>query len=203
MRRLVSTLADTVRQDVRYGIQLLPSIAVMSATLVAVACEFWHGRWGRVIAGGLAAIIVVASYGEVWKKSPVCLREAIVNSRSRLALERELAKNLKLLPSNAKYLMYLGHHVGVMQDSGIELRRVIHEGNHRSWLQPSDPQGLWERTLMNPGNEVEYVVMFDGDPVDNRVNREGLRLKWVVQSAGQATARIWETKKVPDSKVSR
>ena len=188
--------------NVRYGIQLLPAIAVMTATLVAVACEFWHGRWSRVVIGGLVLVLVVASYGVIWKKGPVCFREALVNSRSRLALERELAKNLELLPSSATYLMYLGDHVGVMQDAGIQLRRVIHEGNHRPWFRPADPEGLWEKTLADPGSAVDYVVSFDGDPVDRQVNRAGLRLKWVVQTAGQATARIWETRKVVDSKVS-
>ena len=188
--------------NVRYGIQLLPAIATLTAVLVSVACEFREERWPRFVIVGVIVALTVSSYVGVWKKQPVCYREAFVNSRSRLALEGELAKNLKLLPEHSTFLMYLGDHVGALQSAGITLRRVIHEGNHRPWFKPSDPQGLWEKTLTDPGSAVEYVISCDGDPIDRKVNRSGLRLKWVVQTPGQSIARIWETSKVVQSDVS-
>ena len=48
--------------------------------------------------------------------------------------------------------MYLGNHVGALQQAGIPLRRVINEGNHRTWKQPADQDGLWERSA---GQSVE------------------------------------------------
>jgi hypothetical protein len=188
--------------NVRYGIQLLPAIAAMTAVVMSVACEFRKGRWIRLVIIAVIVAITGSSYAGVWKNQPVCFREAFVNSRSRFAMEGELAKNLKLLPDQSTFLMYLGDHVGALQSAGIELKRVIHEGNHRPWFKPSDPQGLWEKTLADPGSAVDYVVSFDGDPVDRKVNRAGLSLKWVVQTPGQSTARVWATRRVVQSDVS-
>ena len=117
-----------------------------------------------------------------------------LNSKARIALEKELAHNLRLLPEDATFLMFLGNHVGALQEAEIELRRVVHEGNHRTWKRPADPEGLWEKALANPGGHVGYVISFDGDDVDRLVNRDRLTLKWVVNTPGQATARVWEAR---------
>src|SRR5205823_14067719 len=132
-----------------------------------------------------------ASYGSILR-DPSCFREAWVNSRTRLALEHELAAYLKALPQNSTLLMYLGDHVGALQDAGIPLRRVINEGNHRVWKQPSDPEGLWERALANPEKHVDYVIAFQGDPVSSGSNTSLKPLK-VIDVPGQARATIYAT----------
>ena len=58
-----------------------------------------------------------ASYASIWS-APVCFREALVNSRGRIALERELADFLRVLPPDSTLLMYLGSHVGAVQQAG-------------------------------------------------------------------------------------
>ena len=40
----------------------------------------------------------------------------MINSQGRLVLERELANFLKALPADSSVLMYLGNHVGAVQD---------------------------------------------------------------------------------------
>jgi hypothetical protein len=184
--------------NVRYGVQLLPAFAAMTAVVVSVIVELVHSPRGRVAVGVCALALVAGSYARVWSRGPVCFREAWVNSRTRIALGRELARHLKSLPENARFLMYLGDHVGTMQNAGIDLRRVIHEGNHRPWKKPSDPDGIWEKALANPRAHVEYVISFDGDDVDRMMNREGLTLKWVVNTPGQPVARVWETQRIVD-----
>ena len=68
----------------------------------------------------MAGVLLVAiSYIGVWRAQPACYREALVNSRTRLQLERSLADQLRNLPPKATLLMYLGEHVGVLQDAGI------------------------------------------------------------------------------------
>jgi hypothetical protein len=179
--------------NVRYGIQLLPAFAAMTAVVVSALYDVVRRQRSRVaIAVGVAGLVVV-SYGMDWSRGPVCFREAWVNSRSRLALESELGRNLQLTQPDATFLMYLGDHVGAMQSAGIELRHVIHEGNHRPWKKPTDPDGLWEKALANPREHARYVIAFEGDEVDRRVNRDGLTLKWVVHTTGQPTARVWAT----------
>jgi hypothetical protein len=180
--------------NVRYGAQLLPAFAAMTAVVFSVVLDFVRGRAGRLAVGAFLLALMAGTYGLVWRRGPVCFREASVNSRTRLALEKELAHNLRLLPENATFLMYLGDHVGALQDAEIDLRRVVNEGNHRPWKRPADPEGLWEKALANPGAHVGYVISFDGDDVDRMVNRDRLTLKWVVNTPGQATARVWEAK---------
>src|SRR5205807_4332396 len=135
---------------------------------------------------------VLASYASIWH-NPICFREAWVNSRTRLALEHELAAYLKALPQNSTLLMYLGDHVGALQDAGIPLRRVINEGNHRTWKQPSDPEGLWERALADPSRYADYVVGRVGDPVWRAVQQQTLQPIAQIEVAGQPPATIYRT----------
>ncbi len=62
--------------------------------------------------------------------------------------------------------MYLGGHVGALQQAGIPLRQVINEGNHRTWKQPSDREGLWETGFgeSRPDMLTSWWPC-DGDPV--------------------------------------
>ena len=85
----------------------------------------------------------------------------------------------KALPPDATLLMYLGEHVGAVQQAGIPLKRVINEGNHRVWKQPFDPDGLWERALANPAEFADYVVAFEGDTVWQAV--QGRQLQELVE----------------------
>ena len=169
---------------------VLPAFAAMTAVVFLVVADFVKVRPGRIAVGVCLLGLVAGTYGMVWRRGPVCFREASVNSKARLALEKELAHNLRLLPENATFLMYLGDHVGALQSAEIDLRRVVHEGNHRTWKRPADPEGLWEKALANPGAHVGYVISFDGDEVDRLVKRDRLTLKWVVNTPGQATARV-------------
>jgi hypothetical protein len=90
--------------------------------------------------------------------------------------------------------MYLGEHVGALEQAGIPLRSVIHEGNHRVWKQPVDGEGLWERALADPGGLADYVVAFEGDPVWK--GRQGRQLPELVEieTTGQPRAVIYRAR---------
>ncbi len=89
--------------------------------------------------------------------------------------------------------MYLGDHVGALQQAGIPLRQTINEGNHRPWKQPSDREGLWERALANPAQYVDFVVALDGDPVAAGAQKQDLSSIVVIRTAGQPSATIYWT----------
>ena len=93
--------------------------------------------------------------------------------------------------------MYLGDHVGALQQAGIPLRRVINEGNHRTWKQPVDAEGLWERALADPAQYTDFVIAFEGDPVSSAVhsavNKEGLAPLAVIRVSGQPKVTIYQT----------
>jgi hypothetical protein len=179
--------------NVRYGLELLPALVVF----VALATHFMVGlvrnSWGKFLVRIAVFIFVAASYRSVWRAQPVCYHEALINSRSRIALESELAATLKTFPANSTLLMYLGDHVGALQQAGIPLRRVINEGNHRTWRQPADPEGLWEQALSNPSQHADFVIATEGDPVSTSVQTKGLIQIAQIHVPGQATTTIYRT----------
>jgi hypothetical protein len=180
--------------NIRYGLQLLPALVgflTLAALYGASAARGVPARWAiAALAVGFSA----ASYVGVWRAEPGSYREAWVNSRTRLQIEHQLAEQLKRLPPDASVLMYLGEHVGALQEAGIPLRRTISEGNHRVWKQPADPDGLWERTLASPGQYADFVVAFDGDTVWQAVHQRGLPVVARIEVAGQHAATIYRSR---------
>jgi hypothetical protein len=181
--------------NVRYGLQLLPAFAVAIAVVVGLAAgaRQWNKRVRIVIAVGTCAL-VIASYASVWHAGPICLKEAQINMRTRNQLEKQVAAWLTHLPSDSTLLLYLGDHVGALEQAGIPLRRVIHEGNHRVWKQPSDPNGLWERALANPSAYADYVVAFEGDPVWQAMQGQHLRELVEIHVTGQARGILYRAR---------
>ena len=177
--------------NVRYGLQMVPAFCVAISVLVVLAIRPSGGPWlrlGRVLAIGA---LVVASYGTVWHAGPTCLQEAQINMRTRNELEAQLAIWIEKLPPDATLLMYLGDHVGAVQRAGVPLSRTINEGNHRVWMQPRDPDGLWEHALADPAKYADYVLAFEGDPVWEAVHDKHLRELVEIHVSGQARAVLY------------
>jgi len=178
----------------RYGLQLLPMFAVSAGVLTASV--FLLGAGGRY-GGKLVALIfalMIVSYASLWKAEPPCLREAQRNWKIGHPLNSAVQRVVERLPPNSRFLMDIGEHVGVMQQAGIPLRRVVNHENHRLWKRPSDPEGLWERALADPPRYVDFVIAFDGDLVDQGVNRANLTLLTEIHATGQPRARIYATR---------
>ncbi|HEV2714723.1 MAG TPA: hypothetical protein VGU64_05620, partial [Terriglobales bacterium] len=181
--------------NVRYGLELLPAFAVFVPLAVIFVMKVARTRNLQLVAAIALLGFMLASYASIWR-DPICLHEAWANSRTRIALERELAAYLMALPPDSALLMYLGDHVGALQDAGIPLRRVINEGNHRVWKQPSDPEGLWERALANPERYTDFVIAFEGDPVSVQVNKAKIASLAVIHVFGQPQATIYRGQRV-------
>jgi hypothetical protein len=182
--------------NVRYGLELLPAFAAFTAIALYWALSS-VGKPGMKSGISCAAILLIAgSYTFVWRSQPICFREARVNSGSRLALEAELARTLQRIPADSTILMYLGEHVGALQDAGIPLRRTINESNHRPWKRPEDPDGLWERALADPKQYADAVVTVGDDLVAKRVNRKDLTSIAVIRTSGQPPATVYWTHEV-------
>ena len=181
--------------NLRYGLELLPALAATLGILAYVATKAAKGPGviGVVVTAGIIGT-VLAGYVSVWQKEPVCLREATVNSRNRAALERQLATWLRKLPSDSTVLMYLGEHPGAIQQSGIPLKRVINEGNHRVWRRPSDAEGLWERALAAPERFADYALAFEGDPVWEATRGRGLKELVEIEVTGQPRAVLFRAR---------
>jgi hypothetical protein len=127
-------------------------------------------------------------------QQPISFSEGWVNSRTRIALETQLAKELQKLPTRASILMYLGEHPGALQQAAIPIRRIIYEGNHRTWVQPKDPDGLWERALADPPKYADYVVAMEHDAVDTGADKTNLTPIVILHVMGQPQATIYRTR---------
>src|SRR5271165_7099386 len=160
--------------NVRYGLQLLPAFAVfvpmgisflVQSAMKLPSLKPSQLRWpiAATVLGIL--LLAVSSYAAIWRADPICYREAEVNMKARAALDRQLGEWIKNFPSNSTLLVYLGEHVGALEQAGIPLRHTINEGNHRVWMRPSDPEGLWEHALSDPAAYADYVIGFQGDSV--------------------------------------
>jgi hypothetical protein len=181
--------------NVRYGLELLPAFAAGLAVLAGLVLKSYR-RHDRLRVGAALSVlaVAVASYGSIWQAGPICYREAAVNMRRHLSLDQQLANWLKAIPPDSTLLMYLGEHVGALQQAGIPLKRVINEGNHRVWKRPSDPDGLWERALANPAAFADYVVAFEGDPVWRAVQGHQLKELVEVKVTGQPRAILYHAR---------
>ncbi len=175
----------------RYGLQLLPMFAISAGVLAASA--FLLGAGGRH-RGKLVALVfalMIVSYASLWKAEPQCLQEAQRNWKIGHPLNSAVEGVVARLPRNSRFLMDIGEHVGIMQAAGIPLRQVVNNENHRQWKRPSDPEGLWERALADPPRYVDFVITFDGDLVDQGVNRANLTLLTEIHATAQPHARIY------------
>jgi len=180
--------------NVRYGIELLPMFAVFVGLVAFWGMEFFRGAKTKAIVLASVGILVVASYATALYQEPISFSEGWVNSRTRIALETQLAKELQKLPLRTTILMYLGEHPGALQQAAIPLRRIIYEGNHRTWVQPKDPDGLWERALADPPKYADYVVAMEHDAVDTGADKTSLTPIVILHVMGQPQATIYRTR---------
>ncbi len=181
----------------RYGLQLLPMFAVSAGVLAASVFLLGSG-WRQVGKLALLVALVVISYASVWKAGPQCLQEAQRNWEIRHTLNSAGQRVVARLPRNSRFLMDISEHVGVMEQAGIPLRQVVNNENHRPWKRPTDPEGLWERALADPPRYVDFVIVFDGDAVDQGANRTNLTALAEIHATGQPHAHIYATRSAPN-----
>ena len=167
--------------NVRYGLQLLPAIAAFSA----LGYEFLRNFFPSKVLAAAAVVLIALSYHSVWHSTPICLREAQVNGRERLAFEQSLAAELKKLPGSTSLLMDSSAHPGALQLAGIPLRRVLRESNSQSW----------QAALTRPAQGADYIIAFPGDAVARAVQQhpEGLEQVATVGTPGLPEAIIYRT----------
>jgi hypothetical protein len=169
--------------NVRYGLELLPVFAVFPVLLIASVAQLLRSYKRELAAYAALVACVAASYFSAWAETPITLREARANSRTRVAIEEGLAKFLARLPANSTVLMYESAHVGALQRAGIPLKQVVSEVSHPDW----------EWALLDPAGKADYIIAFDGDPVwlSAREHRGELKEVMAITVAGQARCVIY------------
>ncbi len=152
----------------------------------------WN-RWTDAVTFLAILLLVVASYGVIWRADPICYREATINMRGRVALDRQLADWIESLAT------------------GFHVADVPGRARRARWSKPvfrcgesstkaiiacgsglSDPEGLWERALADPAQYADYLVGFDGDPVWSAAENHHLTALVEIHTTGQPPAAIFQ-----------
>jgi hypothetical protein len=137
---------------------------------------------GRVGMPVMMMLIVVNTLAMV-HAVPLVLKEAMVNSRGRLALEEPLSRQLALFGRDATILMENSNHIGALQTAGIPLKQTIGPGDYY----------LWRDALKAPAEKADYVVTIAGDELDAAVKKhpQGLTELAIICSSKQPCVRIY------------
>jgi len=174
----------------RYGMELLPALAVFAF----LAVQWIERRWSetqpmakRLMQPIVLLLIALNTVGMMYR-TPLVLKEALVNSTTRVGFETALARQLGGFPYGSTILMYNSDHVGALQDAGIPLRMTVNEG---------DSDGF-QAALAAPAEHAVYVVAIAGDPVAQAVaaHPEGLTEVTILCTTGQPCARIYRSDRV-------
>jgi Dolichyl-phosphate-mannose-protein mannosyltransferase len=169
--------------NVRYGLQMLPAIAVFTALLVDLTGALFPRR--RLWVAAAVLLVTGWSYFAVWRATPITLREAEVNGAARMRFEHQLAKELEKLPAGATIMMDCSSHSGAVQVAGIPFRRVLRESNPPHW----------EIALSRPAESADYLVAIDHDAVAAAIENYPQHLKKVavIGSPGTLQASIYRS----------
>jgi len=179
--------------NLRYGLQVLPAVAVFGSFALDAAWSLVPGPLPQ------RALALAATGLWLWgavlsAPCPASFLEASRNMQGRVSLQERLAVELQRLPPNSSILMALRDFPGAPQRAGLPLRRLINENDQRLWLRPYDEQGLWERALESPSSQADYAVGFAGDPVDAAVAKNHLVPLVSIEVPGQPRATIYRAR---------
>ena len=118
---------------------------------------------------------------------PLVLKEALVNSTTRVPFERNLALVLEGLPPGAAILMQESDHIGALQDAGIPLRQTLNESDYDTW----------HAALEDPAGHAAYIIALEGDTVAKAVaeHPDGLEELTILCGTGQPCARIYQSQR--------
>lgn len=176
--------------NTRYGMELLPIFALSLGFLAAWLMNMMEKRWPRyaplILLAGIVLILLDAS--ALLRATPIVLKEAIANSRTRIPFEQAYARALQQLPPNGPILVWTSDHIGAFERAGIPLRRTINETDYYRW-KPS---------LDHPAQSAAFVIAADHDAVAQAVaaHPQGLTLLNILCSTGQPCVRFYRSSRL-------
>jgi hypothetical protein len=177
--------------NARYGMGLLPALSIYGA-LAAERLEVWFRAQGKIWTRfavrfwqPLAMVLCVANSIAMMYRIPLVLKEGMVNSTTRVALERLIATQLESMPANVPVMMALNAHVGAVQTAGRTLQSMVSENDSQTF----------DAALADPAHHAAFVIALVGDPVDTAVaaHPEGLIELEVLCTTGQPCAKVYQS----------
>jgi Dolichyl-phosphate-mannose-protein mannosyltransferase len=179
--------------NTRYGMEMLPIFALSLGFFIAWLIGLTEKRWSRYAPLILLAsiILIIVDCSALIRSTPLVLREAIENSRTRIPFEQAYARALEQLPPRGEILVWTSDHIGAFQRAGIPLRRTINETDYYEWVP----------ALQHPAQSAAFVIAADHDAVAQAVasHPEGLTPLDIVCSTGQPCIRFYRSNVTPPS----
>lgn len=177
----------------RYGMEMLPALAVFAMFAMMWVQRRWDASQPLMtrLLYPIVLFLTVLDASAMIYKVPLVLKEAMVNSTTRIAFEQALGRILQSFPEGVPILMYNSDHVGALQDAGIPLRQTLNEGDYDSW----------KAALAAPAEHAAYVVAIAGDAVSKAVDEhpQGLTELTVLCTTDQPCARIYQSDRFASS----
>jgi Dolichyl-phosphate-mannose-protein mannosyltransferase len=151
----VPTLFPNTYYNLRYGIEMLPAVAIFPSFLIT-----W--RTPVRLRAVLAGVIVFAVLGQFTfsiargiRELPV-VQESIRNTPCESPMQQAVIHYLQDHYDGGRLLVALGKWPCVMPAIGIPFRHTISESNRKIWRQLPQNPGVW----------VEWILRSDGDSAD-------------------------------------
>ena len=151
----VPTLFPNTYYNLRYGIEMLPGVAILASFLVAPGLA-------RRIRLGLAAVLAglllaqaASMTSQGWTELAV-VKEGELNSPCRSETQQAMIRFLRANYDGQPILMGAGKYPCLLPQLGIPYRQTLSETNRRYWLAMRSGAGKW----------VGWVIRGTGDPVD-------------------------------------
>jgi hypothetical protein len=171
----------------RYGMEMLPVLALLGTYAVSELVT----KFGKAqplidrLAQPVALMLIVINLIVMLHETPLVLQEAMVNSRSRLAIETPLAQQLVTFQPGAPILMENSTYVGALQQAGIPLKQTI---------GPSDYY-RWRDAMADPAAAAAYAVSVGDDGVAQAIKAhpDGLIELTILCSTNQPCVRIYQS----------
>jgi hypothetical protein len=179
--------------NARYGMELLPALAVfcmMAAAEAERTLAETKPLAGRLLQPILLSLAVVNSLGMMYRV-PLVLKEAQVNSVTRVAFESAIARIIESFPPGLPILMQNSDHIGALQQAGIPLRATVNESD---W-------DTWHPALLDPAGHAAFVIAIAGDQVAKAVAEHpaGLQELTILCTTGQPCARVYQSTRFTES----
>ncbi len=145
----------------RYGLEMLPALTIFLGFALYKIAGFVKMKQPVVAQAMQPLVLMLAVLNLLFMlhSIPLVLKEAMVNSRGRLAMETPLAEQLAMVPPGEPILMDNSNYVGALQTAGIPLKQTI---------GPADYYG-WRAATADPAKAAAVVVAVDGDAISQMV----------------------------------
>lgn len=192
----------------RYGMELLPVLAIFTAITLAAAERWIRARNAKradiffflsLVAILFNVVAMMGTFGVLLKSvrgqdayvpkwlsaPPLVFQEGVVNSTTRIPFELQIAREMLRIGEGQPVMFNTNDHIGAVQDAGIPLKRLI---------SPLDSQ-TFDRAAQAPAKFAKVIIAIDGDPVAKAVKEhpEGLAEIEVICTTGQGCARFYRS----------